>query len=70
MMMINTSKPAEPAPAASNENGAATKEEGESYEQEALNYLSLALQIIGDFSSENTALCGDVAERKKIMAFL
>ncbi len=41
-MMINTSKPAEPAPAA-NENGAATKEEGESYEQEALNYLSLAL---------------------------
>ena len=68
-MMINTSKPAEPAPA-SNENGAATKEEGESYEQEALNYLSLALQIIGDFSSENVALCGDVAERKKIMAFL
>ena len=69
-MMINTSKPAEPAPA-STENGApAAKEEGESYEQEALNYLSLALQIIGDFSSENSILSGDIAERKKLMAFL
>ena len=66
-MMINTGE----APAASNgEAGAEGKNEEESYEQEALNYLSLALQIIGDFSSENNCLEAQRAERKKAMAFL
>ena len=68
LTMINTSGPA--ATAENPDQTGAAKEEGESYEQEALNYLSLALQIIGDFCSENTSMTGDVAERKKLTAFM
>ena len=65
--MINTSAPAQ----TNDENevakeGAAAPNGGdENYEQEALNYLSLGLQIIGDFNSS-----GDVAERRKLTVFL
>lgn len=69
LTMINTSGPAA-APAENPDQTGAAKEEGESYEQEALNYLSLALQIIGDFCSENTSMTGDVDERNKLTAFL
>ena len=77
-MMINTTGTANNQQNGENEkannitdtaaNGA---EEGENYEQEALNYLSLALQIIGDFKSSSGALSGDdMTERKRIIAFL
>ena len=66
--MINTmAKPQEVASAAKEEK---KEEEVENYEQEALDYLSLAMQIITDFVSENSALKGEISDRKKIMAFL
>ena len=46
------------------------QEEDENYEQESLNYLSLALQIISDFSSGENLLEGEKAQRKKIMCYL
>ena len=65
--MINTS-----APAQTNDDNEVAKEgataqngSDENYEQEALNYLTLGLQIIGDFNSS-----GDSAERRKLTVFL
>lgn len=43
---------------------------GESYEQEALNNLSLALQIISDFKEDKSALDDQKSDRKKLMAYL
>ena len=61
-MMINTSAPAA-APAAEDQNAVANENgqgggeaNDENYEQMALDYLSLALQIIGDFSGAETCL--------------
>lgn len=70
-MMINTGAPAATANNDQNEVvGADKKNDEEGYEQEALNYLSLALQIIGDFSAEGSCLEAQRSERKKMMAFL
>mmetsp|Transcript_25753 Transcript_25753/g.34415 ORF Transcript_25753/g.34415 Transcript_25753/m.34415 type:complete len:133 (+) Transcript_25753:481-879(+) len=69
-MMINTSAatPAPEAPKEDDKNGEANGDEN--YEQEALNYLSLALQIIGDFSAEGTCLEAQREDRKRLMTFL
>ena len=64
--MINTSaSPAAPAPVNKDEDAG-----GESYEQEALDNLSLALQIISDFKEDNNAHGGQKSDRKKLMAYL
>ena len=66
--MINTSAPAQTNDEneVAKEGAAAQNGSGdENYEQEALNYLSLGLQIIGDFNSS-----GDVTERRKLAVFL
>ena len=64
--MINTSANAA-APAQANREEDAG---GESYEQEALDNLSLALQIISDFKEDNSAPDGQKSDRKKLMAYL
>lgn len=64
--MINTSATAA-APAQANREEDAG---GESYEQEALDNLSLALQIISDFKEDNSAPDGQKSDRKKLMAYL
>ena len=46
------------------------QEEEDNYEQESLNYLSLALQIISDFSSGENLLEGEKAQRKKLLCYL
>lgn len=56
-MMIDTTGPAAPSAPAENGNAQQNGEANEeNYEQEALNYFSLALQIIGDFSSGDSCL--------------
>ena len=66
--MINTSGPAATKPSDEENKEEAGEKDENDYEQEAHNYLSLALQIIGDFSEK--ALSGEKTECKKLMAFL
>ena len=70
-MMINTSGPAVADKGdAGDELKATDAKDDNDYEQEALNYLSLALQLIGDFSADSGALSGEKSDRKKLIAFL
>ena len=66
MSMIDTSGPATGAAAAAEKIDKKEGGEDENYEQEALNYLSLALQLIGDFKD----VTEKQEERKKLIAFL
>ena len=71
LTMINTmAKPDDGVQAATVAQEENKEEVDENYEQGALNYLSLAMQIITDFSSEDSAFKGEQSDRKKIMAFL
>ena len=64
--MISTNQPGKKQPEQQEEE----KEKDEAdYEQEAHNFLSLALQILGDFS-EKAALSEEKGECRKLMAFL
>ena len=67
-MMINTM--GDQGGSAAPKDANAGQEEEENYEQESLNYLSLAMQIISDFSTGENLLEDERAQRKKIMCFL
>jgi len=68
-MMINTTATNQEPVAAPKEAGE-NNGEGEGYEQEALNYLTLSLQILSDFTSPEGTLSGEAIVRKSMTAFL